>query len=296
MYTTKLATAIRNTTIKRDARLSENPLYDINSGSGVRGSKQEYTLGSVFARGNIGILYSVVEDTSKIIKILAGKHRRNSSMLIQFVQEVQLSARLVSPNLPACLDSNSSSNPFALFEKLDGITLAELLVQTPLDLQESLLVFLGLCGGLKPVHKVGYYHGDVGPNNVFLDKQRPRVLDLGIAQKCAYPSVIGGKLYGTFAYSSPEQLTAAGCDGRSDIYSSALLLTRMIFGRLPLGVTQDMSFEEILRLRLNRVPDLPTLPSIPAPIIRLIRACLDKEPKNRPANVDELESEIRSIL
>src|SRR5207237_9834422 len=85
-------------------------------------------------------------------------------------------------------------------------------------------------------------HSDLKPDNVMLtrkggDSDYVKVLDFGIAKTVADDSADNltktGFVLGTPVYMSPEQLLGEKLDGRSDIYSLAIIVYEMLSCNLP---------------------------------------------------------------
>src|SRR5207247_2216086 len=92
---------------------------------------------------------------------------------------------------------------------------------------------------LEAAHELGIVHRDLKPDNIMLIARehgvRIKVVDFGIAKAKGDDQkvTVTGVIVGTPDYMSPEQLTAAEADGRSDQYSLALVAVKMLTGKLP---------------------------------------------------------------
>ena len=90
-------------------------------------------------------------------------------------------------------------------------------------------------------HDMGIVHRDLKPDNIMIAKNRDdtdlvKVVDFGIAKAAnneAQKVTKTGLVVGTPEYMSPEQLAGDKLDGRSDIYSLALVAFNMLTGKLP---------------------------------------------------------------
>ena len=133
-----------------------------------------------------------------------------------------------------------------------------------------------------------------------------KVLDFGLAKAFAgsgsvpdlvhLPTVTAtelrpGAILGTPAYMSPEQARGQAIDKRTDIWAFGCVLYEMLTGRQAFG-GDDVS--GVLASVLAREPDLALLPAdTPSSIRRLLRRCLQKEPKERLHDISDARIEVQ---
>src|SRR5262249_28872845 len=82
---------------------------------------------------------------------------------------------------------------------------------------------------------------------------------------------------------SPEQAKGKTADRRADIWSFGVLLWEMLTGR---PLFEGETATEILAQALTKGPDLSR---VPFPLRRLLRMCLQKDPKQRLRSVGNWE-------
>jgi len=114
---------------------------------------------------------------------------------------------------------------------------------------------------LQAAHDLGIVHRDIKPDNIMVVQGRDgadivKVVDFGIARAVGGDEpgqkvTKTGLVVGTPEYMSPEQLSGDKLDGRSDIYSLALVLYRMLTGTLPFEAD---SAQEVMIKRLTDEP------------------------------------------
>ena len=101
---------------------------------------------------------------------------------------------------------------------------------------QALLVGLSAGRGLDYAHRRGFVHRDIKPANLLFDEEaRLRIADFGLARALAEAAWTEpqGAVLGTARYASPEQARGETLDGRSDVYSLALVLIETVTGRVP---------------------------------------------------------------
>ncbi|MPY95895.1 MAG: protein kinase, partial [Acidimicrobiia bacterium] len=155
----------------------------------------------------------------------------------RFQAEAQAAAALNHPNIVAVYDWGSDDLPFLVTEYLDGGNLRTVLAQPePMSVSQALVVGLDAARGLHFAHSRGFVHRDVKPANLlFGGDRRLRVADFGLARALAEAAWTEpeGVVLGTARYASPEQAAGEALDGRSDVYSLALVLVECVTGRVP---------------------------------------------------------------
>lgn len=220
--------------------------YRLTSALGVGAS------GAVFAADDVVLRRQVA------VKVLHPGLAADDAFLRRFKAEARLAAALRHPNVLAVHDWGDDGMPFLVTELLEGGSLEGLLSQgfraTP---AQALRLGLEACRGLDHAHRRGLVHRDVKPANLLFDDEgRLRVADFGLAlaiSEAATTEPLGAVL-GTARYASPEQVEGRPLDGRSDVYSLALVLVELITGEVPFAV--DTSAATLLA-RLERPLEPP---------------------------------------
>jgi len=193
------------------------------------------------------------------VKVLHPALAADQAFLRRFQTEAQLAAALRHPNVLLVHDwGNDGGTPYLVTEVLEGGSLKDLIDRgfraTP---SQALGLGLQACRGLDHAHRRGLVHGDIKPANVlFDDEARLRVADFGLARAIAVAAATEplGVVLGTARYASPEQAQGRALDGRSDVYSLALVLVELITGQVPFAA--DTSAATLLA-RLDRPLEPP---------------------------------------
>lgn len=137
-------------------------------------------------------------------------------------------------NLPQVYDViDTEDGQTVLEEYVDGITLAELAQGERIGYSQARRILRGVCHALSVLHKNGYVHRDVKPENVLVRPDGGAVLvDLNISRKVAVARR-DTVIMGTVGYASPEQLGLTQSDARTDVYACGVLLNVMLTGKHP---------------------------------------------------------------
>ncbi|MEZ6005714.1 MAG: serine/threonine-protein kinase [Planctomycetota bacterium] len=164
--------------------------------------------------------------------------------------------------------------PYLIMGYAGDQTLAKRIKAGPLPLEETLSLFHQIARGVERLHKDQLVHFDLKPGNIFLQGNRARVGDYGLAKffEQGGQSLSMGR--GTPHYMAPEILLGRG-DMRSDIYSYGVMLYECLTGRKPFGDPSDP-----MAIRQPDDPP-PAMSSLPEPIRKVLLGCLAWNPDDR---------------
>jgi serine/threonine protein kinase len=143
-------------------------------------------------------------------------------------------------------------------------------------------------------------HRDVKPANILIDRdQKPWLIDFGLARlaRLGDPAYLKGVILGTPYYMPPEQ--AAGdmeqVDAASDIYSLGAVLYELLGGLYPFaGLESDAVFTELLKQEPTPLEQVD--PSIPAPLLRIVRTAMARQKADRYPRAVELANDLDDYL
>ena len=149
-------------------------------------------------------------------------------------------------------------------------------------------------------------HRDLKPANVMVTNEgRVKVLDFGLAKDVRGANLGDatltsasqtqvGVVMGTPAYMSPEQTSGRPLDHRTDIFSLGVVLHEMATGRRPFeGTSSAELISAILRDTPPPVTDMR--PELPVDLARIIRRCLEKDPRHRVQTARDVSNEFRDL-
>jgi serine/threonine-protein kinase len=203
------------------------------------------------------------------IKVLPAAFSADPDRLQRFEQEARAAAALNHPNVMAVYDWGHDDVPFLVTEYLGGGSLRTVLDQGRLlSPAQALMVGLEASRGLDYAHRRGFVHRDIKPANLLFDEEaRLRIADFGLARALAEAAWTEpqGAVLGTARYASPEQARGETLDGRSDIYSLALVMIEAVTGQVPFSGDTTIG---TLMARVDRPVDVPvSLGALRAPLL-----------------------------
>ncbi|MEX1363422.1 MAG: serine/threonine-protein kinase [Nannocystaceae bacterium] len=268
----------------------------------------QFVVRSKLGMGGMGAVYLADQPTvgrTAVIKVIHPWLSKDRDIAERFAAEARAAARLQNPHIVAIYNYGKlpDGTLFLAMEHIHGTTLAESLQSHGrVDPSRAVNIAAQCCEALAEAHRHGVVHRDVKPSNIMLQKRRQgpgfvKMLDFGVATIDERDTAPGGKPAGTPCYMSPEQLAGKPADGRSDIYSLAIVIYEMIVGQPPFLAPSP---EEYARLH-REVP--PPAPSGLAPEVAIpptLEACLmralAKEPHARPQTAERFSDELWDAL
>ena len=240
------------------------------------------------------------------IKILPESFARDQSRVARFDREARLLASLNHANIAAIYGLEHVGGATALvLELVEGETLHDRIRRDgAIPVGEAISIARQLADALDAAHERGIVHRDLKPSNAVVTPDGVlKVLDFGLAKETGgdnpalthSPTVIAssnGVLLGTAPYMSPEQARAKPVDKRTDIWAFGCVLYEMVTGRQAFpGETVSDHIAAIL----ERDPDWTALPvSAPAGLVRLLRRCLEKDPRRRLRDIGDVRFELET--
>ncbi|MDP4585774.1 MAG: Stk1 family PASTA domain-containing Ser/Thr kinase [Microbacteriaceae bacterium] len=121
--------------------------------------------------------------------------------------------------------------PYIVMEYIDGKILRKLMDAGPFEPKVAVHIALGILDALAESHRAGIIHRDIKPGNIMITQSGlVKVCDFGIAKAIEDPTNDPSAIVGTAQYFSPEQAKGEMIDGRSDLYSTAVVLFEMVTG------------------------------------------------------------------
>ncbi|HKW26776.1 MAG TPA: serine/threonine-protein kinase, partial [Terriglobales bacterium] len=269
-----------------------------------------YRISATLGAGGMGEVYRASDaklGREVALKILPPDVARDPERLARFQREARTVAALNHPNIITLFSVEEAEGVhFLTMELVEGQTLDRLIPAGGLALERMVEIAAALAEALAAAHEKGILHRDLKPANVMVTNEgRVKVLDFGLAKDARAESSNGvtltsaghtqaGMVMGTPAYMSPEQLSGRTLDHRTDIFSMGVVLHEMATGCRPFeGSSSAELMSAILRDTPPDVSELRT--DLPADLARVIRHCLEKDPRHRVQTAREVGKELREL-
>ena len=282
-------------------------------------AKNTYVLGKRIARGGMAEIYlgkAIGEAAFQricAIKRILPHYSQDKEFIEMFRDEAHICKRLQHANIVQVYDFTEVENSYALImEHVDGCDLRTLLsacegARTRLTIAMSLYITANSARALHYAHTktdeitkepLGIVHRDISPQNILISYEgEVKITDFGIASAEnkiteTRPGVVKGK----YSYMSPEQVAAKQLDGRSDIFSLAIVLWESLaMKRLFAGQTEVESIRRVQNCEISQ--DLRELNSqVDDELYSIVMRGLSKERRHRYQSAAAFEKDLLRYL
>jgi serine/threonine-protein kinase len=263
-----------------------------------------YEVKEILGAGGMGVVYRAFDRELQepvAIKTLKSEAMAGGAALDRFKQEIRLARRIAHRNVVRTYDLGEQNGMYYLtMEYVEGTSLKQLIVSRgKLPVSVTLTVGKQLCRALEVAHAEGVIHRDIKPQNIVVDPNGfLKVMDFGIARLANPPQGKGlteaGTSIGTPDYMSPEQLSGAELDPRSDLYAAGVVLFECLTGRVPFEAETTWA---LIAKHLEEEPPDPraTTPEVPGPLAAVILKAMAKSPKDRFESASEMHDALARI-
>ena len=247
-----------------------------------------YRIEQPLGRGGMATIYRAIRasDGATVAVKLLQPELTTAQTAERFLREIQFTASLEHPNIVRLLDSGTGDGlVYYVMPLIEGESLRERLTWEkflPVPLAVDLVRQLALA--LQYAHEQGLVHRDLKPENVLMAGDRPMLVDFGIARALhdlgQARITAAGLPLGTPAYMSPELISGAPLDFRSDVYGLGCLLFELLGGQPPFVAP---AAARVMQMHLvESPPSLRALrPGVPAAVEAVAIRALAKEPSAR---------------
>jgi len=264
-----------------------------------------YEVKEMLGAGGMGVVYRAFDRELQepvAIKTLKPEAMAGGTVALdRFKQEIRLARRIAHRNVVRTYDLGEVNGMYYLtMEYVEGTSLKQLIASRGrLPVAVTLTVGKQLCRALEVAHAEGIIHRDIKPHNMVVDPSGfLKVMDFGIARLANPPQGTGlteaGLSIGTPDYMSPEQLSGADLDPRSDLYSAGVVLFECLTGRLPFEA--DTTWALVAKHLEEEPPNPRTLNAdVPEALAIVILKAMAKDRERRFATASEMHDALARI-
>jgi len=168
--------------------------------------------------------------------------------LSRFLDEARTLAKIDHPNVVRVRDFlEENGTAYLVMDYCEGLTLSEFIKRQPtgrVDERTAVAILLPILDGLREVHRQGFLHRDIKPQNIYLTAgNRPILLDFGAARLAYGDKTRSMSVVLSEGYAPVEQYQRNGKQGTwTDVYGAAATLYAMLTGKAPPNATDRVSF------------------------------------------------------
>jgi len=235
------------------------------------------------------------------IKVMLPETGCDAANRERFLRESRAVAQIDHPHVVPIYDVGIDGGlPYIVMPYLDGVSLTDRLCEERrLPVSEALRIAGEIASGLGAAHARGMVHRDVKPDNVFLvgPGRHVRLIDFGLARDTLVTGsalTLTGSILGTPAYMAPERIADGPVDGRADLFSLGVVLSKMLSGLPPFeGRTATAVLAAITKG--EAVPLSVSAPDVSAEVADLVARLIALDVADRPADADAVVAEIAAL-
>jgi Tol biopolymer transport system component/predicted Ser/Thr protein kinase len=258
-----------------------------------------YRITAKIGEGGMGEVYRATDTKlgrEVALKILPEHFAQDANRMARFEREAKVLASLNHPNIAQIYDVEERA---LVMELVEGAS-----PKGSMSFDDAWRIASQIASALEYAHDKGIVHRDLKPDNIKITPDGVvKLLDFGLAKAftgqaaSANPEnsptlTLGatqiGVILGTAAYMSPEQACGKNVDKRADIWAFGVVLYELLTGE---GLFKGENVADTLAQVLTKEP---TFDHVPVKARRLLRRCLEKDPKKRLRDIsfagDLLES------
>lgn len=275
---------------------------------------RDYVIESILGSGGFGITYRATEaiteravaikeylppalatrdrDGMTVQPVSAGTREDFEWGLARFRQEAKVLIGLKHPNIvPVLSYFEANGTGYLVMEFQAGRSLGQKLGRDGVLTEAQLLPLVGpILSGLEAVHRAGFLHRDIKPDNIFIrDDATPVLIDFGAARQALGRQSRSLTAVLTEGYAPYEQYERDGNQGPwTDIYALGAVMMRCLTGARPVEAPKRIA------ARMRNAPDplaasFAKLRGVASPhVADAVEAAMAATEAERPQSVDEL--------
>lgn len=256
------------------------------------------------SEGKLSVVFRAIRDSDGmpcVLKVMKSEYPTETD-LARYRQEFALTSSLDLPGLIGCHEIRRHNRGLVIvYEDFQAISMAALLRDRALALDEFFDIAEQVVEALGQLHKAGVIHKDISPNNLVLNTAtgQVKVIDLGIATRLPteHQSLTSPQfLEGTLAYMSPEQTGRMNrpLDYRTDFYSLGATFHEMLTRHRPFDAEDAM---EMVHCHIARDPTPPHRrnPDVPLALSKIVTKLMAKKAEDRYQSASGLLADLVAV-
>jgi len=264
-----------------------------------------FEISGILGEGAMGVVYLAHDPhierpvALKALRLEASLGEQGAEVKSRFLKEAKLAGRLAHPHIVTIYDAGEDRGvTYIAMEYVEGQSLTQWLADhRDASYAEKLEIVRKVAQALEHAHHRSVLHRDIKPGNILLARDgRVKVADFGIGKLLSGTGDLTrtGQMIGSPAYMSPEQIRGDKLDGRSDLFSLAVVLYELLTGKRPFpGDSITTLVYQILHTEPKDPRELRS--DLPASTRDVFARLLAKSPDRRPADAAAFLKEIRRI-
>jgi len=252
---------------------------------------ERYQIMRELGHGGMAVVYRAIDtmlDRSVAVKMILSEGsspEKTEKLLKRFNREARILAGLSHPNIVKVLDfGDHEGTPYLVMEFISGGALRSRMGK-PIPYAQAAAQLVPIARALQYAHQQKVVHRDVKPENILInDSDQPMLSDFGILKLVDLEESHGltgtGKIVGTPAYMSPEQIRGREVDGRADMYSLGIVFFEMVTGRKPYNANTPIELS--MQHLHDPIPKAKQyVRDLPAEVDQVIAKAIAKNPDDR---------------
>ncbi len=230
------------------------------------------------------------------LKRVVRRAEGDDRFLEQAENEFDIASRLTHPAVRRCHEIRRirrwlrTREVHLIMEYCPGKSVQE---NRPTDLLEVLRIFTAVAEGLNHMHRNGWLHADMKPNNIIVAPGGTvKIIDLG--QGCEV-GTIKDRIQGTPDFIAPEQVNRHPLDARTDVFNFGAALYWTLTGQAIKTVMPKQADTIHLKDELNLQSASELNPEVPPALAALVADCVAFQASKRPASMEPVLTKLALI-
>jgi len=258
----------------------------------------DYEILDLLENSKEGVTYkvrNVLLQRFEVLRVLPRTLQDDHDAVTRFLREAQVHARMTHPNIVTFYHATQLNGQLVMTTELvEGTTLAARRELGPLPVAEALNFLSQVLSALGYAHGLGIVHRDVTASNIILTSDGGvKLTGFGLAKAAQdHQLTQPGTVLGSLNYISPEQIKGSTkLDGRTDIYSTGVVLYEALTGRRPFHRKSQF---ELMVAHMSELAPAPSMvnPDVPAELSEIVLTAMAKEPSARFQTAEEFRQRL----